>query len=162
MGGSIRVKSQVGQGSTFTVSMPLQRPVLVEEPVAVRPQLDGPAILAIDDNTVGLTILRHHLERRYQDVDCASSGSEALAAATGRQYDLVLMDLQMPGLDGFETTIRLRQLPGYEHTPVLALTADSSDQVREECRAAGMQAYLAKPLDFSELHAAIARSLKNS
>jgi CheY-like chemotaxis protein len=70
------------------------------------------------------------------------------------------MDLQMPGIDGFQAASRIRELPGYEETPILALTADSSDQVRERCRAAGMQAYLSKPLEYNELHAAIVRSLK--
>jgi CheY-like chemotaxis protein len=162
MGGSVSVSSQEGQGSTFTVRLPLQRPVLQGPPVEANRGAGGPVILAVDDNSVGLTILRHTLERRYQNVDCVSGGLEALAAAARRQYDLVLMDLQMPGVDGFEAASRLRALPGYESTPILALTADSSDQVRTQCQAAGLQAFLSKPIEFNELHATILRSLKKS
>jgi CheY-like chemotaxis protein len=160
MDGTIRVESQVGKGSTFTVRLPLQRGISAEAPVESGSFHVGPAILAVDDNSVGLKVLRHALERRYQNVECVSSGLEALAAATRQHYDVVLMDLQMPGIDGFQAASQLRELPGYEETPILALTADSSDQVRERCRAAGMQAYLSKPLEYNELHAAIVRSLK--
>lgn len=160
MGGSIDVKSESGEGSTFTVRLPLQRPILIGPPVETNHIGASPVILAVDDNAVGLTILRHNLERRYQNVDCVSSGLEALAAAARQHYDLVLMDLQMPEIDGFEAAARIRTLPGYETTPILALTADSSDHVRAQCLAAGMQAYLSKPIEFNELHAAIVRSLK--
>jgi len=162
MGGSIQVKSDTGHGATFTVRLPLQRSTLVNAPVETNHTGTGPAILGVDDNSVGLTILRHILERRYQNVDCVPGGFEAVAAASKRRYDVVLMDLQMPGMDGFEAAARIRKLPGYEETPILALTADSSDQVREQCHAAGMKAYLSKPIEFNELHAAIVRNLKKS
>jgi CheY-like chemotaxis protein len=158
MGGSISVKSEAGHGSVFTVKLPLQRPLPIDPPVS-RERLAGPAILAVDDNSVGLTILRRALERRYENVECVANGMEAVAAAAVHHYDLVLMDLQMPGIDGFEAAARIRDLPGYEVVPILALSADTSDLVREQCRAAGMEAYLSKPIDFNELHAAIARSL---
>jgi CheY-like chemotaxis protein/anti-sigma regulatory factor (Ser/Thr protein kinase) len=158
MGGGIGVKSEAGHGSVFTVKLPLHRPQPTELP-ALHTGADGTSILAVDDNAVGLTILRRALERRYQTVECVTNGMEAVAAAGMKHFDLVLMDLQMPGIDGFEAAARLRDLPGYELVPILALTADTSDQVREHCRAAGMQAYLSKPIDFNELHLAIARSL---
>ncbi len=93
-------------------------------------------------------------------VDCAASGFEALASAASRVYDLVLMDLQMPGMDGLTAAVEMRKVPGYERVPILALTANFSDDVREQCRAHGMQAYLSKPVEASELMAAVSRHLK--
>jgi two-component system sensor histidine kinase/response regulator len=117
-------------------------------------------ILAVDDNLVGLTVLRHALQREGMQVDCASSGREALDAASRRRYDLVLMDLQMPQMDGLTAADELRKVPGYEDVPILALTANFSDEVRDECRAHGMQAYLSKPVEAGELLATVSRHLK--
>jgi CheY-like chemotaxis protein len=159
MGGIIEVKSELGTGSTFTVRLPAH-PALRgrAEPRAAAAET-APAILAVDDNPVGLTVLQHTLQRHQLNVDCAGSAREALEAAARRRYDVVLMDLQMPGMDGFEAAAELRRLPGYETVPIVALTASSSDQVREQCRAHGMQAYLSKPVQAAELWAAVSRQL---
>jgi two-component system, sensor histidine kinase and response regulator len=105
-------------------------------------------------------VLRHVLARRSVEVDCATSGAEALEAVTKRRYDLVLMDLQMPEMDGLETTRRMRKLPGYESVPILALTANSSDEIRARCLHAGMQAFLSKPVEAAELWALVSKFLK--
>jgi CheY-like chemotaxis protein len=83
----------------------------------------------------------------------ATSGPEAIEAASHRRFDIVLMDLQMPEMDGLEATAILREIPGYETVPILALTANSSDELREQCRLAGMQAFLSKPVDAASLWA---------
>jgi len=121
----------------------------------------GPIILAVDDNLVGLTVLRHALQRNGMQVDCAANGPEALEAASRRIYDLVLMDLQMPHMDGLTAAVEMRKVAGYESVPILALTANFSDEIREQCRAHGMQAYLSKPVEASELLAAVSRHLKH-
>jgi CheY-like chemotaxis protein len=158
MNGRIEVESAPDQGSTFTIHLPLRLP---EPPEVVRPSSEGgPVILAVEDNPIGMTILRHTLERRRLRVDCVSSGAAALEAATKRAYDVVLMDLQMPGMDGLETTRVLRRMPGYQSVPILALTADSSDEVRRMCREAGMQAFLVKPIEPNELLSAVSGFLK--
>jgi CheY-like chemotaxis protein len=110
---------------------------------------------------VGLTVLRHALQRHGMEVDCAANGPEALDAASRRRYDLVLMDLQMPEMDGLTAAVELRKMAGYETVPILALTANFSDEVREQCRAHGMQAYLSKPVEAGELLAAVSRHLKH-
>src|SRR5262249_50256543 len=105
MGGTVNVASEVGAGSTFTLDLPLRRPEFLPETRAEGHTASdlGPRILAVDDNPVGLRVLRHLLERRGVRVDCATSGAEALRAARVHCYQLVLMDLQMPEMDGLTT-----------------------------------------------------------
>jgi CheY-like chemotaxis protein len=164
MGGSIDVTSTVGVGSTFTLEIALRLPERGVEPRTAFPSTEnaaasGPWILAVDDNPVGLTVLSHLLERRGFRVESVTSGEEALRAARERSYGLVLMDLQMPEMDGLTAAVELRRIPGYQSVPILALTANFSDQVREQCRAHGMQAYLSKPVEANDLLAAISRHL---
>jgi CheY-like chemotaxis protein len=162
MNGEIGVQSQQGAGSCFTARLPLRRAASERAGRgASAPAATGPMILAVDDNLVGLTVLRHALQRNGMQVDCAANGPEALDAASRRRYDLVLMDLQMPVMDGLTAAVELRKMAGYEDVPILALTANFSDEVREQCRAHGMQAYLSKPVEASELLAAVSRHLKH-
>ncbi|HEV8146388.1 MAG TPA: ATP-binding protein [Bryobacteraceae bacterium] len=157
MHGAVTVESRVGVGSTFTLRVPLRR--YWEPPVEAQPPergARGPAILAVEDNPVGLLVLRRALDRRGQVV-YASSAREAIEIASRCRFDLILMDLQMPEMDGLEATAILREIPGYENVPILALTANSSDELREQCRLAGMQAFLSKPVDAASLWAAVSR-----
>jgi CheY-like chemotaxis protein len=158
MGGRILVESQHGVGSTFTLEVPLRRPA-VGESAHARPADLGPAVLAVEDDPIGITVLRHVLQRRLKNVDCVASGREALEAVTRRHYDLILMDLQMPDINGLEAAVRIRQMKGYADVPILALTASCSDQMREQCRAIGMKAFLSKPIDANELWSAVSRHL---
>jgi CheY-like chemotaxis protein len=106
-----------------------------------------------------MRVLRHSLERRHLRVDCATSGREALEAARKMRYDLVLMDLQMPDIDGLETAALMRELPDYHNVPILALTADSSDELRARCRREGLQGFLSKPVEPNELWSAVSKFL---
>lgn len=163
MDGHLSVTSAVGQGSVFTAVVPLKRAPLnrAERSAHAEPESAGPVILAVDDNQVGLTVLCKALERHHVQVDCASNGQEALEAAARRRYDLVLMDLQMPEMDGLTAAVKLRDLPNYAATPILALTANFSDEVREQCRSHGMQAYISKPVQPAELWTTVSRHLKH-
>ena len=161
MGGKISVQSEVGRGSTFTVELPYRgadAPVAPVETVA--DPVTGPLILAVEDNPVGLRVLRHMLQRRNFRVVSATSGTEAINAARTNRVDLILMDLQMPDMNGLEASAEIRKLPGYADTPILALTANYSDQTREECLAHGMQAFLSKPVDANELWSTVSRYCK--
>lgn len=158
MGGRILVESQPGVGSTFTLEVALRRPLATDGHLARGADL-GPAVLAVEDDPIGMTVLRHVLQRRLKNVDCATSGREALEAASRRHYDLILMDLQMPEVNGLEAAAAIRKMNGYRDVPILALTASCSDQVREQCRAIGMQAFLSKPIDANELWSAVSRYL---
>lgn len=116
-------------------------------------------ILVVEDNPVSQRVLRAILAKGDYKVECCGDGPSALAAAARRRYRLVLMDLFMPGMDGLETLERLRQIPGYDSTPVLALTAEVSAQLRQECRQRGMAAFLTKPVHAGELLETVRRFL---
>lgn len=162
MGGEIDVTSEIDSGSTFTARVPLRYASLDRtDRGAVKAHQSGPAILAVEDNAVGLTVLRRTLLRHDVEVDSATNGREALEAAARRRYDLVLMDLQMPEMDGLTAAVEMRKIPGYESVPILALTANFSDEIRDQCRVHGMQAYLAKPVEPGDLWAAVSRHLKH-
>lgn len=158
MGGQVEAESELGKGSTFTVSLPL-RPAA--EPVALAEHQLGevPAILAVEDNPVGLTVLKHSLKGRPVRVDTACDGADAIRAASEHHYELILMDLQMPKMDGLEATAAIRRLPGYHGVPILALTANYSDEIRQQCQQNGMQGFLSKPVSKVALWTEVSRWL---
>ena len=106
-------------------------------------------ILVAEDNTVNQRLVTRILERRGHVVALAAHGGEALAALAGERFDIVLMDVQMPEMDGFEATaaIRAREHASGERIPIIALTAHAMKGDEERCTRAGMDAYIAKPLD---------------
>ena len=173
MNGRLTLESQPSQGSTFTVEVPARSPESISKqlgtsPLSAETLSNGtqerstglPLILAVEDNPVGATVIRHALKRYPIELHSAASGEEALASASLRRYDLILMDLQMPGMNGLEATAAIRKLPDYQNVPILALTADMSDDVRHLCYQSGMCGYLTKPIQSAPLWAAIQRELK--
>lgn len=162
MKGEIGVASAPGKGSTFTLRIPIRTAETEADPVQTGARMEsGPLVLAVEDNAVGLRILKRALERRQVQVDGAVSGFAALEAASQKHYDLVLMDLQMPGMNGLETTAEMRKIPGYDAVPILALTADISDELRERCLRQGMQAFLSKPVEPVHLWSVVSRFLES-
>ncbi len=164
MGGTLEAESQVGQGSQFTVRVPFRvAESHVDEPAAAKvpPSTpDGaPRILFVDDNSAARKVVGHTLAAAGFAVECAASAGECLSVAADHQFDLVLMDLQMPGIDGLEATARLRRIRGYEDIPVVALSANYSDESRRHSFQAGLQGFLAKPIERAELVAEVKRFL---
>ena len=143
-------KARLGRGSTFFVDIPLRLPSETAKH-ELETEKAGGRILVVDDNAIAQTIASHALGRRGYKVQCAGDGLAALEAASHATFDLILLDLQMPGLDGFETAERLHQMPAYVQTPIVAVTANCSDDYQERCRQYGMQGFLAKPVRTKDL-----------
>jgi PAS domain S-box-containing protein len=156
--GRIGAESQPGQGSRFWFEIPMKAAEIVEAaPVRelVLPPLD---ILMAEDNPVNQKVVQVFLERRGHRVHAVPDGVQALEAARHHRYDVVLMDMQMPVMDGLDATRAMRALPGPNgQVPIVALTANAFRSDAERCAAAGMDAFLAKPVDFPLLLATLGR-----
>jgi len=122
--------------------------------------LRGARILAVDDNEVNLQIARELLEDIGFKVDLALDGQEALQRVRATSYDMVLMDMQMPVMDGLEATRAIRAMPGRSSLPIVAMTANAMNQDRDQCLAAGMNDFLAKPIEPARLLALVEACLR--
>jgi PAS domain S-box-containing protein len=154
MGGTIGFTSAVGQGSSFCFEIPLQRAAAppAPPPEAAKPAPAAPLphralrVLIVDDNKVNQHLAQLVVQHAGHTTDLADNGKQAVAAAAAKDYDVILMDLQMPELDGIGATKQIRQLPGSaRNTPIIALTSHAMTGTREEVLAAGMDDYVAKP-----------------
>jgi signal transduction histidine kinase/ActR/RegA family two-component response regulator len=170
MGGRIAVETSAGRGSTFRIMLPLQRAVSTRlEPADTQfdAALDmtggGLRILVAEDNEVNQIIIRTMLTQLGHSCDVVGDGSEAVAKATQGSYDLVLMDIQMPHLDGIAATRQIRAMDGSAgHIPIVALTANAMVEERAAYLEAGMDDYVSKPIEARELTQAITRALGKS
>jgi CheY-like chemotaxis protein/HPt (histidine-containing phosphotransfer) domain-containing protein len=164
MGGEVGVKSRPGQGSTFWFTAWLGRSTnkaaLMKDPVASDPALiHGAAILLVEDNTFNQMVAKDLLEEAGAVVIIANNGQEALDSLRQKRFDCVLMDIQMPVMDGLEATRQIRADPALAAMPVIGLTANAGPKDQANCFKAGMNSFLSKPIDPASLLSVLAATL---
>lgn len=156
MGGKLQVNSEKGCGSTFSFSVAFQP----AEPTSISPAPQSDTnktntadhtILLVEDNYFNQALAKIILQKLGYQVITANHGEQALQLANQHYISLVLMDIEMPGINGYETTQQLRQISNMAQTPIIAMTAHQSDNIQQRCLQAGMNAMLTKPIDAASL-----------
>jgi two-component system, sensor histidine kinase len=164
MGGALQVQSTLNQGTVFRLIVPCDLPDVsaplraTEPPRFVLPSLQG-RVLVVEDDSVNQQVIELFLKKLNVTPSFASDGESAITTAMSEPFDLVLMDCQLPGIDGIETTRRIRKQLAGRPLKIIALTANASTDMREACIAAGMDDFLSKPVRFELLAGLLQRNL---
>jgi signal transduction histidine kinase/ActR/RegA family two-component response regulator len=173
MGGQITLVSKVNIGTRFTITLPLQysnEEQLPEQPATnqaqhyeqFKTQLAGKKILLVEDNEINMELTREILSLFDVRIEEAWNGREAVEKVLSESFDAVLMDCQMPVMDGYEASREIRRQPGYRDLPIIALTANTMQGDREKALEAGMSEHLGKPIDTDKLVTTLAALLESA
>ena len=162
-GGSINVKSKVGAGSTFSFILDFKKtdanPEMIEELLELNPEIKNIKVLVVEDMALNQLLMKTLLDDFGFERDIAGNGKIAIEKLQTKLYDVVLMDLQMPEMNGFEATDYIRNVMKSK-IPIIALTADVTTADLAKCKAVGMNDYIAKPIDEKLLYNKIVRLVK--
>jgi CheY-like chemotaxis protein len=160
-GGEVRLTSELGVGSCFTIAIPIApfcessivpEPQLLSDSEAIKPAIaDVPLILLAEDNEENINLFADYLSLKGYRLVIAHNGRMAIDLAQQIHPDLILMDIQMPEMDGLEAIQRIRQIPELANTPIIALTALAMSGDRDRCIAVGANDYLSKPVSLKQL-----------
>ncbi|XPV76890.1 MAG: PAS domain S-box protein [Desulfovibrio sp.] len=162
LGGDIGVDSVLGRGSEFYFRIPFTIDVeLAPADLHTQKQgfdLSGVRVLVVEDNATNQELVQTLLEIQGAHVDIASDGQQALSAVMGKRYDVILMDIQMPIMDGIEATLRIHERELAQGVPIVALSANTEQHSQERCLQAGMSAFLTKPFSPEDLYEVVAEA----
>lgn len=168
-GGQVEVISELGVGSCFTIYLPCDTSTTFSSESQIQPQLTiesnspqkevSPLILLVEDNEANISTVSSYLGAKGYRIVLAKNGHEAVKNAQSQAPDLILMDIQMPQMDGVEAIEQIRSLPNFSNVPIIALTALAMKGDRERCLAAGADDYLSKPVKLKQLTATIQQFL---
>lgn len=156
LGGDVElIQSEVGRGSSFliTVHVTKSKEDRMPSQLLKEESLDGIKVLLVDDSPDNQTLIQHILKKYGAQTECSDNGADGIQKVMEKNFDIVLMDIQMPNVDGYQATAKLRSL-GFKK-PIIALTAHALKEDRDRCFSVGCDAYLTKPINAIELNQAI-------
>jgi signal transduction histidine kinase/CheY-like chemotaxis protein len=176
MGGSIGVTSQLGVGSCFSFQIPfnLDRNLTKKKLISVNEvmkfselslqpqsphlnQIKGAKILLVEDKEINLLLMQEVLANMQVEVTVAINGANAVEEAKKKMFDCILMDCQMPVMDGYQATRKIREIDAYQHVPIIALTADAQDGSQDKSFNAGMNGHMTKPIELDILYSTLSQ-----
>jgi len=168
MKGTIGIESQIGSGSRFYFTLSFEllaanhqgAPIPSNRTTQTSVNFSSVSVLVVEDNVINQELILEILQGQGMQVDLANNGAEAIAMLDNKDYNLVLMDCQMPVMDGFSATRIIRKNPKFSELPIIAMTANSSPEDREQCFACGMNEFITKPINWEQFFQTLTHWIK--